>query len=108
MPAVEENFKPIKPKNNPICSPIPPARSKPDTAAAALTATLPFKRIKYKVDARGRYCYVGPGSGFYPSIKKIALIHYVTKSSLDFQAKMARHSDRSKQKKWDYFDDMAR
>eukprot|EP00892_Ulva_mutabilis_P007298 jgi/Ulvmu1/4940/UM205_0002.1 len=117
MPPVDENFKPIahKPPTNTgrMCSPIPPARSAPGTAASALTAALPYKfaALDYTVDSRGHYCYARPGSGggkAGASIEKIALFHYVTKSPVDFEAKVARGSGGGGGKKWTYFYDVER
>eukprot|EP00892_Ulva_mutabilis_P011470 jgi/Ulvmu1/8696/UM047_0036.1 len=107
MPPVDENFEPIafNPHLNAlsVCSPIPPARSAPGTAAAALTAALPFERLEYWTNADGRYCYAWP----YPSkasasVGKIALFHYVTKSLADFSAKMARGPGIGKSKTWEF------
>lgn len=108
MPPVDENFEPVAFNAHlnhlSVCSPIPPARSAPGTAAAALTAALPFPKLEYWQNGAGRYCYAWPLlSKPTASVSKLALFHYVTKSQDDFEAKMARGPGIGSSKTWGFF-----
>jgi len=99
MRSVDETLRPMQDfRDRTMYSATPPARS------AAWQ-----KQSVARPNANGLYRYSVPGFMMSPpSIDKIALYHYITKSRQDFVDKRSRGSGTAKVRTWDEFDEVSR
>ena len=101
MRSVDETLRPMHDFHDRIMySATPPARSQ---AAAGLDRSAP------RANEHGLFRYTVPGFMMSPpSIERIALYHYITKSRQDFVDKRSRGSGTAKVRTWDEFEDVSK